>query len=225
MSIRVLVVDDERLVRVGLKAILDAAPDIEVVADACDGIDALAAARTAGVVDVALVDVRMPRMDGIETTTRLRMLPDPPAVVVLTSFDLDRHVYDALRAGAFGFLLKDAPEERLIAVVRAGHAGVTLFDPRVMTRMVENFAPRPVRGREAVATLTPREKVLLLELASGAGNVAIARRLHITEATVKTHVSRILAKLSIETRAQAVVYAYEAGIVGHRSPTEPPAPA
>ncbi len=223
MTIRVLLVDDERLVRIGLRAILNAAPDIEVVAEAGDGIDALVAA-SAQRVDVALVDVRMPRMDGIETTQRLRTVPNPPAVVMLTSFDLDQHVYDALQAGAYGFLLKDAPEERLIAVVRAAHEGLSLFDPRVTARMVQNFAPRPLRDRGALATLTPREQALLLELASGANNATIGRRLHISETTVKTHVSRILAKLSIETRAQAIVYAYEAGIVGHSSQTPTSSP-
>jgi DNA-binding NarL/FixJ family response regulator len=212
MRTRVLLVDDERLVRVGLRAILTAAGDIEVAGEAGDGIEALELARSARF-DVALVDVRMPRLDGIATTRRLRALPDSPAVVMLTSFDLDRYVYDALHAGACGFLLKDAPEDRLLAAVRTAREGVALLDSRVTVRMVERFAPRPPVASPALRRLTPRELTLLLELASGASNAAIGSRLHISEATVKTHVSRILAKLGLETRVQAVVLAYESGLV------------
>jgi len=213
VTTRVLLVDDERLVRVGLRAILTAAADLEVVGEASDGVEALEVARSTPA-DVALVDVRMPRLDGIATTRGLRALPDPPAVVVLTAFDVDRYVYDAVQAGACGFLLKDAPEERLLAAVRTARDGVALFDPRVTLRLVERFAARPVAASPALQRLTPRERTLLLELASGASNAAIGERLHITEATVKTHVSRILAKLGLQTRVQAVVLAYESGLVG-----------
>lgn len=216
MKTRVLLVDDERLVRVGLRAILTAARDIEVVAEAGDGVEAVEVAPSARA-DVALVDIRMPRLDGIETTKRLRALADPPAVVMLTSFHVDRYVYDAMRAGACGFLLKDAPEDRLLAAVRTAREGVALFDARVTVHMVERFAPRPPVAFPALARLTPREADLLLELASGSSNAAIGERLHITEATVKTHVSRILAKLRLETRVQAVVFAYESGLVGRNS--------
>ena len=213
MKARVLLVDDERLVRLGLRAILTAAGDLEVVAEAGDGIEALEVAASVRC-DVALVDVRMPRLDGIETTRRLRALPDPPAVLVLTSFDVDRYVYDAVQAGACGFLLKDAPEERLVSAVRTAQEGVALFDPRVTLRLVERFAPPAPVPSPALRRLTPRETTLLIELASGSSNAAIGERLHISEATVKTHVSHILAKLGLETRVQAVVLAYESGLVG-----------
>ena len=213
---RVLLVDDERLVRLGLRAILTAAGDIEVVGEAGDGLEALELAASTQI-DVALVDVRMPRLDGIETTRQLRALPHPPAVVVLTSFDMDRYVYDAVHAGACGFLLKDAPEERLLAAVRTAREGVGLFDPRVTVRLVRRLAPRPPVASPTLERLTPRERTLLVELASGSSNAAIAERLHISEATVKTHVSRILTKLGLETRVQAVVLAYESGLVGRTS--------
>lgn len=212
MTVRVMIADDERLVRVGLRAVLGAAPDVEVVAEAGDGLEAVEVARSVRP-DVAILDIRMPHLDGIEATRMLRRLPVPPAVVVLTSFDLDRHVYDAVRAGACGFLLKDAPEEQLLAAVRTACDGVALFDPRVTVRLIERLAPSPP-AVPAPTCLTPREHVLLLELASGASNARIGLRLHITESTVKTHVSRILTKLGLETRVQAVVYAYESGLVG-----------
>jgi DNA-binding NarL/FixJ family response regulator len=185
---------------------------LEVAGEAGDGVEALEVARSARF-DVALVDIRMPRLDGIETTRRLRALPDPPAVVVLTSFDVDRYVYEAVHAGACGFLLKDAPEEQLLAAVRSAREGVALFDARVTVRLVERFAPRSPVASPALGRLTPRELTLLLELASGSSNASIGARLHISEATVKTHVSRILAKLGLQTRVQAVVLAYESGLV------------
>ncbi|KQT89584.1 hypothetical protein ASG49_17820 [Marmoricola sp. Leaf446] len=218
-GLRLLVVDDERLVRLGLSGILSSAPDVEVVGEAADGVEAVEVARATRP-DVALVDVRMPRCDGIEATRRLRALPSPPAVVVLTAFDLDRYVYEAVQAGACGFLLKDAPEERLLAAVRGAVEGVALFDARLTLRLVGRFAARTRAGTELRRRLTPREETLLLELASGSGNAAIAARLDITEATVKTHVSHILAKLGLQTRVQAVVLAYESGLVG----TDPRSP-
>lgn len=221
MTTRVLLVDDERLVRVGLRAILTASGDIEVVGEAGDGVEALDLACSIQF-DVALVDVRMPRLDGIATTRQLRALPDPPAVIVLTSFDLDRYVYDAVHAGASGFLLKDAPEDRLLAAVRTAREGVALFDPRVTLRLVQRFAPQPPVTSPALSRLTPRELTLLLELASGSSNATIGGRLHISEATVKTHVSRILAKLGLETRVQAVVLAYESGLISRTSQPKKP---
>lgn len=218
-GLRLLVVDDERLVRLGLRGILSSAPDVEVVGEAADGVEAVEVARATRP-DVALVDVRMPRCDGIEATRRLRALPSAPAVVVLTAFDLDRYVYEAVQAGACGFLLKDAPEERLLAAVRGAVEGVALFDARLTLRLVGRFATRTRAGTELRRRLTPREETLLLELASGSGNAAIAARLDITEATVKTHVSHILAKLGLQTRVQAVVLAYESGLVG----TDPRSP-
>lgn len=218
--VRVMVVDDDRLVRRGLRGILAAAEGIEVVAEAADGEEAVEAARTSRP-DVALVDVRMPRVDGIEATRRLRRLAHPPAVVVLTSFDLDRHVWTAVQAGACGYLLKDAPEERLVAAVRAAVDGVALFDARVTVRLVAGFATRASTGDQLLRVLTPRETTLLRELASGESNAGIALRLRISEATVKTHVSHILAKLGAETRVQAVVVAYESGLMD--GPGPPPA--
>ncbi|SDR72597.1 DNA-binding response regulator, NarL/FixJ family, contains REC and HTH domains [Nocardioides scoriae] len=216
--VRVLVVDDDRLVRRGLRGILAAADGIEVVAEAADGEEAVEVARSVRP-DVALVDVRMPRVDGIEATRRLRRLTEPPAVVVLTSFDLDRYVWTAVQAGACGYLLKDAPEERLVAAVRAAVDGVALFDARLTVRLVASFATRASVGDQLLRVLTPRETTLLRELASGESNAGIALRLRISEATVKTHVSHILAKLGAETRVQAVVVAYESGLMDPAGPT------
>ncbi len=218
-AIRVLVVDDDALVRRGLRAILSSAPDIEVVAEAADGLEALDLARTHPA-QVALVDVRMPRLDGIETARRLREMVGPPAVVMLTSFNLDRYVYDAITAGACGFLLKDASEERLLSAVRSAHDGLALLDVRVTAGLARRFDTSPQHASPLLTRLTPRETTILLQLASGDGNATIGRRLHISEATVKTHVSRILTKLELQTRVQAVVLAYESGLAGRR--TEPP---
>jgi DNA-binding NarL/FixJ family response regulator len=211
-GIGVLVVDDERLVRAGLRAVLDASPGIRVVGEAADGAEAAAAARTLAP-DVAVVDVRMPRVDGIEATRRLTRLAPAPAVLVLTTFDADEYVHAALRAGAGGFLLKDAPEERLVAAVRTVHSGASLLDPRVTLRLVQRLAPATPVTAPALDRLTGRETEVLVAVASGASNEGIAERLGISEATVKTHVSRILAKLGLVTRVQAVVLAYETGLV------------
>lgn len=221
-AVRVVVVDDEPLVRTGLKAVLAASGEVAVVGEAGDGEDAVAVVRRTAP-DVVLLDVRMPRVDGIEATRRVRRLPVPPAVVLLTAFDLDRHVVEGLAAGAAGFLLKDAPEEQLLAAVRAARDGVSLLDARVTLRLLDRWsavrpaAPGGATVPPALDRLTPREEVLLRELASGESNAEIAGRLHISEATVKTHVSRILAKLGLSTRVQAVVLAYEAGLVGGRA--------
>lgn len=208
----VIVVDDERLVRAGLRAVLAAAPGLSVVGEAGDGAEAVAAARELRP-QVAVVDVRMPRMDGIEATRRLTRLTPAPAVLLLTTFDLDEYVHAGLRAGAAGFLLKDAPEGRLVSAVRTVHAGASLLDPRVTLRLVERVVPAPTTAVPALRRLTAREREILTAVATGASNEQIADRLGISEATVKTHVSRVLTKLGLVTRVQAVVLAYESGLV------------
>ncbi|QXG75161.1 response regulator transcription factor [Modestobacter sp. L9-4] len=212
-SRRVLVVDDDRLVRRGLVSILDSDPGLTVVGEAADGAEALTQVRALSP-DVVVMDLRMPRVDGIEATRRLSRLDHPPAVLVLTTFDADEHVYAALRAGAGGFVLKDAPEAHLLAAVRAVGSGTSLLDPRVTLRLVEQLAPAPTGvPTGALQHLTPRELDVLREVARGASNEEVADALQIGEATVKTHVSRVLAKLGVLTRVQAVVLAYEHGLV------------
>ncbi len=212
-DLRVLVVDDDRLIRAGLRAILDSADGISVVGEAEDGAAALSAARRLSP-DVAVVDVRMPRVDGIEATRQLVKLQPPVAVLVVTTFDLDEYVHAALRAGASGFLLKDTPEDRLIAAVRMLPSGTALLDPRVTLRLVQRFSPPPSSPAQgALRELTNREREVLVEVARGCSNDQVARHLDIAESTVKTHVSRILAKLDLITRVQAVVAAYETGLV------------
>jgi DNA-binding NarL/FixJ family response regulator len=215
-EITVLVVDDERLVRVGLRAVLDAASGLRVTGEAADGAEAVALARSLRP-DVAVVDVRMPRVDGIEATRRLARLNPAPAVLILTTFDLDEYVHAGLRAGAAGFLLKDAPEDRLVAAVRTVHSGAALLDPRVTLRLVERLTPPVPVHAPSLQRLTPREAEVLRAVATGASNEHVAERLGISEATVKTHVSRILAKLNLVTRVQAVVLAYDAGLVRART--------
>jgi DNA-binding NarL/FixJ family response regulator len=211
----ILVVDDHHLVRSGLRAMLDVHDDLHVVGEAEDGQSALTAAREL-VPDVVVMDIRMPRMDGIEATRRLRAQDAPPHVLVLTTFDLDEYVYEALRAGAGGFLLKDAPPDRLADAVRTVAAGESLLAPAVTRRLVERFVRRPAPpGAEhpAVRRLTEREHEVLLLLARGLSNTEIAGRLFLSEATVKTHVTRVLTKLELRDRVQAVVFAYETGLV------------
>ena len=221
--IRVLLADDQEMVRAGLRLILAAEPDIEVVGEAGDGLDAVAQARRLRP-DVVLMDVRMPRMDGIEATRRL--LDEPRAagsrVVVLTTFDVDTHVYDALRAGASGFLLKNAAPEDLVRAIRAAAAGAGLIDPAVTRRVVEEFArgARPAAPPPALNELTEREREVLVRVAAGDSNAEIAAALFVSEATVKTHVARILAKLGLRDRVQVVVFAYEHGIVAPGSASE-----
>ena len=219
-KIPVLLVDDDALVRRGLRAILSAAPDIDVVAEAADGVEALDLARTHPA-QVALVDVRMPRLDGIETVRRLREMAQPPAAVMLTSFNVDRYVYDAITAGACGFLLKDAPEEHLLSAVRSARDGLALLDVRVTAGLARRFDTSPRHASPLLARLTPRETTILVQLASGDSNAIIGHRLHISEATVKTHVSRILTKLHLQTRVQAVVLAYESGLASGRNAAPP----
>ena len=214
-KIRVLVADDQTLVRTGFRVILEAEGDIEVVAEAATGAEAISRARSSRP-DVILMDVRMPDIDGLAATEQILQQPDPPTIVVLTTFDQNEYVYRALRAGAAGFLLKDAPSSRLIAAVRAAATGDSLIEPSITRRMVERFAapPEPAPGRPAeLAALTERERDVLGLIARGLSNAEIAAELVVAETTVKTHVARILAKLGLRDRVQAVVVAYETGFV------------
>jgi DNA-binding NarL/FixJ family response regulator len=217
MSIRLLIADDQALVRGGFRAILEAEPDMDVVAEAGDGAEALDLARRHRV-DVVLMDIRMPRLDGIEATRRLLAEPrNPPTrVLVLTTFDLDEYVYEALRAGASGFLLKDVRPEHLAPAVRTVAGGEALLAPSVTRRLIEEFARRPVPGGPSSASLqqlTPRERDVLMLVARGMSNHEIAERLFVGESTVKTHVAHVLSKLGARDRIHAVVFAYESGLV------------
>ncbi|MFJ8581983.1 response regulator [Micromonospora sp. NPDC093277] len=215
--IRVLIADDQAMVRQGFGALLAAQPDLLVVGDAADGAAAVTAARRLDP-DVVLMDVRMPVLDGLAATRQLLgdRRADRPRVLILTTFDLDDYVYEALRAGASGFLLKDAPAADLVHAVRVVAAGDALLAPTVTRRLIAEFAARPGHRRPrptALAGLTPRETDVLRLIARGRSNVEIAADLVVAEQTVKTHVGRILAKLQLRDRAQAVVVAYETGLV------------
>ncbi|MGW7818934.1 response regulator [Streptomyces puniciscabiei] len=216
---RVLVVDDQFLIRAGLVGLLEAAPGFEVVGEAADGEEAVRLAADTRP-DVILMDIRMPGVGGIEATERILAAADgrPPRVLVLTTFDLDEYVYGALRAGASGFLLKDSGPERLLAAVTAVEGGDALFAPSVTRRLVEAFAHRQAPAGTGtappdLAVLTSREREVLKLTARGLSNVEIADRLYISEATVKTHLNRTMSKLDLGSRAQAVVLAYETGLV------------
>ncbi len=212
---RIAVVDDQDVVRTALAALLATQPDFSVVGTAADGAKAVRLCAEQRP-DVVLMDVRMPVMDGIEATRRIVATGHRPRVLVLTTFDLDEHVYDALEAGASGFLLKDASAERLFEAVRVIAAGDALLSPGVTRRLVAEFArlrTRPASVPAAVEALTPREHEVLLLVAEGLSNPEIARRLVVGEETVKTHVSRVLTKLGLRDRTQAVVLAYESGLV------------
>ena len=216
--IAVVVADDQQLVRSGFRLILEAQPDLSVVAEAGTGREAVEAVRRLRP-DVVLMDIRMPELDGIEATRRIVAQAGPPKVLMLTTFDLDGYVYESLKAGASGFLLKDAPREELVSAVRAVVAGDTLLAPALTRRLVEQFlsAPPPGPGRPAaLASLTERETDVLRLIARGLSNAEIAGSLFLGEATVKTHVNRILAKLGLSSRVQAVVMAYESGLVRPR---------
>ncbi|GAA0405133.1 DNA-binding response regulator [Acrocarpospora corrugata] len=208
-EIRIVVVDDHLVVRTGFAGLLDTQPDFHVVGTAADGAEALRVCRET-TPDVVLMDVRMPGMDGIEATRRLT----GPRVLILTTFDLDEYVFDALRAGASGFLLKDVTAEHLFDAVRVIAAGQALLAPAITRRLITEFAhPRPSRRAAAPTGLTPRETQVLRLVAEGLSNQEIAARLTVTEETVKTHVSRVLAKLGLRDRTQAVIAAYESGLV------------
>ncbi len=224
MSTRIVIADDQAVVRSGFRAILEDEPDLEVVGDAEDGLAAVEVARSRNV-DVVLMDIRMPRLDGLEATRRLAGpgVQHPIDVIVVTTFDLDDYVFGALRAGAAGFLLKDAPPETLTAAIRAVANGHGLIAPEVTRRLIARFAattPDPARRHE-LERLSEREREVLLEVAHGRSNSQIARRLFIEEATVKSHVSNVLLKLGLHSRVQAVILAYETGLVSPGIPTEP----
>jgi DNA-binding NarL/FixJ family response regulator len=214
-TIRVLIADDEAIVRDGLRAIVEVEDDLEVIAEAADGAEAVEFARTLGP-DVALVDIRMPAMDGLETTRRLLALANPPRVLVLTTFDRNEYVYEAMKAGASGFLLKDVRRGQLTDAIRKVVAGDTLVAPAITRRLIEEFCRRPspqdARQRE-LGDLTPRELEVLTLMGKGLSNTEIANTLVVAETTVKTHVARVLGKLGLRDRAQAVVVAYETGLV------------
>ena len=215
MTIRVVLVDDEAMVRVGLRMVLSAEPDVEVVGEAADGAQAVDAVL-AGEPDVVLMDVRMPHVDGLEGARRVLAARPETKVVILTTFDEDEHVAAALRAGVSGFLLKVSPPEQLVAAVRTVAGGGGLLDPGVTLRVIESFAATPATPREhgrLLAELTERERDVLRLVARGLSNAEIAARLYLGEATVKTHVSRVLAKLGVRDRVQAVALAYESGLV------------
>jgi DNA-binding NarL/FixJ family response regulator len=216
VSIRILIADDQAVVRSGFRAIFEDEPDLEVVGDAGDGLAAVELARRRKA-DVVLMDVRMPGMDGLEATRRLAApgVEDPIDVIVVTTFDLDDYVFGALRAGAAGFLLKDASPETLLAAIRAVAEGQGLIAPEVTRRLIAHFAastPDPDRRHE-LERLTEREREVLLEVAQGWSNAEIAQRLFIEEATVKSHVSSVLLKLGLSSRVQAVILSYETGLV------------
>ena len=214
MTVKVLIADDQAMVRAGFAALLGADPDIAVVGEAVDGADAIARARELRP-DVVLMDVRMPNVDGIEATRTLLGDAKPPRVLMLTTFDIDEYVYEAIRAGASGFLLKDALPDELIAAVHVIARGDSLLAPSVTRRMIEHFVSA-AGARHVPAQLeqlTPREREVLVQVARGLSNVEIAAALVIAEQTVKTHVSRLLAKLGLRDRAQLVVAAYESGLV------------
>jgi DNA-binding NarL/FixJ family response regulator len=212
--IRVLIADDQELVRTGFRVILEAEGDIEVVGEAETGQQAV---REAALLtpQVVLMDIRMPELDGLAATEQILRQRDPPTVVVLTTFDHNEYVYRALRAGAAGFLLKDAPSSRLVAAVRAAATGDSLIEPSITKRLVERFAePMPTPGIPArLAQLTERELFVLRLITRGLSNAEIAAEMVVAETTVKTHVARILSKLGVRDRVQAVVLAYETGFV------------
>jgi DNA-binding NarL/FixJ family response regulator len=213
---RLLLADDQALVRVGLRKILESEPDLEVVAEAADGEDALTEARRHRP-DLALMDIRMPVLDGIEATRRIVNAQPRTRVLILTTFGLDTYVFEALRAGASGFMLKDAPPEELVAAVRIVASGEALLAPAVTRAVIEEFTRHPpaptTTPPPALQELTPREQEVLDLLARGLSNPEICEQLVISEATAKTHVARILQKLDIRDRVQAVIYAYETGLV------------
>ena len=213
-DIRVLIVDDQNLVRMGFRMLLDAEPGIHVVAEAADGAEAVRLAATEKP-DVVLMDVRMPGLDGIAATAEILRLSPASRVIILTTFDLDEYAFGGLRAGASGFLLKDTRPAELLAAVRAVAAGDAAISPRVTRRMLDLFGARmPSAQQGALETLTPREHEILLAIGEGLSNGEIGERFVLSESTVKTHVGRVLMKLELRDRVQAVIFAFENGLVG-----------
>ena len=233
-GIRIILVDDQELVRTGFRMVLEAQPDMIVVGEAADGLAAVEAVRRQPA-DVVVMDVRMPRLDGVEATRRICAGADAagpgspggtgdargPRVLMLTTFDLDEYVFAGLQAGASGFLLKDVPPAELLVAIRSVHAGDSVVAPSATRRLIDRFVPllAPAGPPPAgLAGLTEREREVLVQVAAGLSNAEIATRLFVSEATVKTHVGRILAKLGLRDRVQAVVLAYESGLVKARGP-------
>jgi DNA-binding NarL/FixJ family response regulator len=215
VSVRVLIADDQTLVRAGFRRLLESEPEIEVVAEAGDGLEAVEAAGRLRP-DVVLMDIRMPKLDGLEATRRLLQGAKGVRVLILTTFDLDEYVFDALKAGASGFLLKDAPPDQLIAAIRVVSNGDALLAPSITRRLIAEFARRPTPRAgppPELSGLTARELDVLKLLARGLSNAEIAAELVVSEATVKTHVGNLLMKLGLRDRVQAVVLAYESGLV------------
>jgi DNA-binding NarL/FixJ family response regulator len=218
--IRVALVDDQELVRAGFRMMLDAQPDMSVTGEAADGLGAVALAAR-GTVDVMVMDVRMPGLDGVSAARQICTACERPKVLMLTTFDLDEYAFAALKAGASGFLLKDVPPQELLFAIRAVHSGDSVVAPSTTRRLIAAFAPLLPAGAEGgsaataagLAELTEREREVLVQVAAGRSNAEIAARLFVSEATVKTHVGRILAKLGLRDRVQAVVLAYESGLV------------
>jgi DNA-binding NarL/FixJ family response regulator len=218
--VRVVLADDQALVRAGFRAILETAGGVEVVGEAGTGDEAIVACRVQRP-DVVLLDIQMPHLDGLEAARHILAMTHPPRVIMVTTFDLDEYVYAAMRAGASGFLVKDTPREQLVTAVRTVAAGDALLSSSVARRLVDRFArpaTSPPLARPAGAPLSPRELDVWRALAGGGTNAEIAAQLYISEATVKTHVARVLAKLGLRDRIQAVIVAYESGLIEPRAP-------
>ena len=218
MSISIILVDDQELVRTGFRMVLEAQPDMTVVGEAADGLEAVELTRQYQA-DVMVMDVRMPRLDGVEATRRICAAGDLPRILMLTTFDFDEYAFAGLAAGASGFLLKDTPPQELLFAIRAVHAGDSVVAPSTTRRLIDRFAPLLPAGApppSGLAELTEREREVLVLVAGGLSNAEIATRLFLSEATVKTHLGRILAKLGLRDRVQAVVLAYETGLVKAR---------
>jgi DNA-binding NarL/FixJ family response regulator len=220
--IRVALVDDQELVRTGFRMVLDAQPDMTVTGEAADGLAAIDLAKRAEA-DVMVMDVRMPLLDGVEAARQICQADERPRVLMLTTFDLDEYAFAALKAGASGFLLKDVPSQELLFAIRSVHSGDSVVAPSTTRRLIDRFVPllsddvcRPALSAD-LAELTEREREVLVQVAAGLSNAEIATRLFVSEATVKTHVGRILAKLGLRDRVQAVVLAYESGLVRART--------
>jgi DNA-binding NarL/FixJ family response regulator len=218
VTIRVALVDDQELVRTGFRMVLDAQDDMTVVGEAADGLGAISLAKRQ-IADVMVMDVRMPRLDGVAATRQICALPGSPRVLMLTTFDLDEYAFAALKAGASGFLLKDVPPQELLFAIRSVYSGDSVVAPSTTRRLIDRFVPLLPANEEPppeIADLTDREREVLVQVAAGLSNGEIATRLYVSEATVKTHVGRILGKLGLRDRVQAVVLAYESGMVRAR---------